>query len=120
MKPDTLADSIAVGEPRNGRMALRDVRESKGKFISVTDGEMFEAIKLLASSTGIFGELAGVASIAGIRKEVEAGVINKDERIVALITGSGLKDIDSVSKFLGKGEVLEADVEEICEWIERG
>ncbi|HIH98495.1 MAG TPA: threonine synthase [Thermoplasmata archaeon] len=116
--PKTLAESIAVGEARNGLMALRDVRESKGKFVSVSDNEMLDAVKLLASSTGIFGELAGVASIAAIKKEVIDGNLDREDRIVALITGSGLKDIEVTSKLLDRVQTIEPREKEICERIE--
>ena len=118
-KPSTLAESIAVGNPRNGFMALRDVRKSKGKFVSVSDEEMFEAMKLLGSTTGIFGELAGVASVAAIKKEKEENNIDRNEKVVGLITGSGLKDIEAAVKLFGKTDLIEADEEKICERINR-
>ncbi len=117
-EPKTLAGSIAVGKPRNGFMALRDVRNSKGKFVSVTDKEMFEATKLLGSTTGIFGELAGVASVAAIKKEMENGKLDEGEKVVALITGSGLKDVEVALKLFEKIDLLEADEGKIYEHIE--
>ena len=120
VKPDTLAESIAVGNPRNGFMALRDVRKSKGKFVSVSDEEMFEAMKLLGSTTGIFGELAGVASVAAIKKERDANNIDKSEKVVGLITGSGLKDIEAALNLFGRTDLIDPDEEKICEYIEKG
>jgi threonine synthase len=119
VKPKTLAESIAVSKPRNGIMALRDVRNSRGKFVSVSDEEMFQAMKLLASTTGIFGELAAVASLAAIKKELKEGSLDKKEQVVALITGSGLKDIEVASKLLERVPLLEPKDEEICGYIER-
>ena len=117
-EPNTLADSIAVGKPRNGFMALRDVRDSKGKFVSVTDEEMFEAMKLLGATTGIFGELAGVASIAAVKKEIAEKNLDGSERVVALITGSGLKDIEAATKLLKRPVMIEADEDKIREHID--
>ncbi len=91
-KPDTMAESIAVCKPRNGFMALRDVRASGGHFTTVSDDEMFESLKLLASETGIFAELASASAIAAIMKETSEGRIDESDECVALITGSGLKD----------------------------
>jgi threonine synthase len=116
-EPNTLADSIAVCRPRNGFMALRDVRSSKGKFISVTDREMFEAMRLLGATTGIFGELAGVAGFAAIIKEVAEENLDGSERIVTLITGSGLKDVEAAKKFFGRVDLLDAD--KIHEYLRR-
>jgi threonine synthase len=118
-KPKTIAESIAVGEPKNGAMALRDVRKSKGKFVSVSDKEMLQAMKLLASTTGIFGELAGVASLAAIKKEGKKGNWDEDERTVALITGSGLKDIEVTSKLLEKVKLIKPKKEEICKSLKK-
>jgi len=91
-KPDTMAESIAVCKPRNGFLAMRDVRTSGGRFVTVSDDEMFESLKLLASETGIFAELASASAIAAIRKEISEGRIDESDECVALITGSGLKD----------------------------
>jgi len=88
----TKAESIAVCKPRNGFMALRDVRESGGHFVTVSDEEMFDSLKLLASKTGIFAELASASTIAAIRKERSEKRIDKRDECVAIITGSGLKD----------------------------
>jgi len=112
VQPDTLAESIAVGVPRNGEMALRDVRASGGKFVTVSDGEMVEAMKHLASTVGIFGELAGVASMAGLMKEQREGEKKgkENETAVVLITGSGVKDMERTSDFLQRPPVLEPTI----------
>ena len=115
VKPNTLADSIAVGKPRNGFMALRDVRNSKGRFVSVTDEEMFQAMRLLGSTTGIFGELAAVASVAAAIKET--GRNAETESAIALITGSGLKG-NVWELFSDKIQMIEADEDKIREYIE--
>lgn len=91
----TLADSISVGHPRNSRKALKALRESAGKVVSVSDEEILGAIHELASTTGVFGEPAGVAGIAGIRRAREEGIIKEGESVLHVVTGNGLKDIQS-------------------------
>jgi threonine synthase len=94
----TLADSIAVSLPRNGAMAVQDLRASGGMAVTVSDGEILEAMKLLGRSAGIFGEPAGVTALAGLVKLRSQGKILPDERVVILVTGSGLKDVASALK----------------------
>ncbi|MBN1755379.1 threonine synthase [bacterium] len=93
--PETVADSISVGNPRDQVKALRAVRESGGKMITVSDDQILEAIPLVARGSGVFGEPAGVAGYAGLRKMVDLREIDASEKIVVIITGNGLKDIDS-------------------------
>jgi len=87
----TIADGIAVGEPISGAMAVRDVRESGGGFVSVSDTGMLDAMRLLATVGGVLAEVAGAASVAGLRPAMNAGFIHPGERVVALITGSAFK-----------------------------
>lgn len=101
-KIKTKAESIAVCRPRNGFMALRDVRESGGHFVTVSDEEMFDSLKLLASKTGIFAELASASTIAAIRKEKSEKKIDKKDVCVAIITGSGLKDKNALELLEGE------------------
>ena len=95
MQPTTRADSIAVGVPRDQVKALRAARESGGTFVAVTDEEIFAAQRLLARQAGIFGEPAGVAGLAGLVKTLEAGAVGRDETVVVLVTGHGLKDVEA-------------------------
>jgi threonine synthase len=88
----TLADSIAVGEPRNAVKALRAVRESGGAMVDVGDDEILAAMRLLAGRAGVFGEPAGIAALAGIKAAVERGIIGSEERVLHVVTGNGLKD----------------------------
>ncbi len=92
---NTIADSIAVGIPRNRLKAMRGLKESNGDCISVTDDEIRSALIELPRSTGVFGEPAGVTAYAGFKKHALAGDIRPEEKVVVLITGNGLKDIDS-------------------------
>ncbi|MBF0406846.1 MAG: threonine synthase [Candidatus Riflebacteria bacterium] len=93
--PDTIADSIAVGIPRNRLKALRALNESKGDCISVTDDEIKQAILNLPKQSGVFAEPAAATAFAGYTKYSKSKKISPDESVVVLITGNGLKDIDS-------------------------
>jgi threonine synthase len=93
MEENTLADSIAVGVPRNADKALLAIRESRGLTVNVTDEEIMAAQKLLGRTCGVFGEPAGVTGTAGVKKLCEAGVIGKDDTVVSVVTGNGLKDV---------------------------
>jgi threonine synthase len=97
----TCADSIAVGHPRNWRKALRGVRASEGTMMSVSDEEIVAAIPTLARATGVFGEPAGVTGFAGLVKAVREGLVSKDETVVVLMTGSGLKDTENAMRAVG-------------------
>lgn len=94
----TVADSISVGMPRDQVKALRAVHQSGGTFISVTDTQILDALNFLARNSGIFVEPAAAASIAGIRKLKEQDKISESQTIVALLTGSGLKDIHATDR----------------------
>ena len=93
MEENTLADSIAVGVPRNADKALMAIRESRGLTVNVTDEEIMAAQKLLGRTCGVFGEPAGVTGTAGVKKLCEAGVIGKNDTVVSVVTGNGLKDV---------------------------
>jgi threonine synthase len=112
-KPQTIADSISVGIPRNGIKALNAVNESGGWMIDVTDQEILEAMKQLAQKTGIFGEPAGVTSFAGILKMKQLGMLSGNQRVVSIVSGSGLKDIKSATTAAGKAMVIEPELAEV-------
>ena len=92
---NTLADSIAVGHPRNFRKGMRAITESGGAFVSVTDEEILQSMTTLARKAAVFGEPAGVAGLAGIKQALKQGIIAKSEVVTLLVTGNGLKDIQS-------------------------
>jgi threonine synthase len=96
VRPDTIAKSLAIGNPADGPYALDLARRTSGSIDSVTDEEIREGIRLLAETTGIFTETAGGVTAAVLRKLAERGDIDPDERVVALITGEGLKTLDAV------------------------
>lgn len=99
---NTIADSIAVGTPRNWRRAIHQIRLSCGDMIAVTDEEILEAMRLTARLGGVFGEPAGVAGVAGLKKALTTGIIKPSESAVAVITGNGLKDIQSAKQAAGE------------------
>jgi threonine synthase len=110
VKPDTIAKSLAIGNPADGPYALDLARRSGGSVDSVTDDEIREGIKLLAQTTGIFTETAGGVTTATLRKLAERGDIGRDELVVAVITGDGLKTLDAVRGTFEKHEI-DASVE---------
>ncbi len=96
VKPRTIAKSLAIGNPADGPYALDLARRSGGSVESVSDDEIREGIRLLAETTGIFTETAGGVTTAVLRKLALSGVIGPEERVVAVITGDGLKTLDAV------------------------
>ncbi|MBQ1772147.1 MAG: threonine synthase [Clostridia bacterium] len=108
---NTIADSIAVGVPRNPRKALRAVRDSKGAWIAVTDEQILDTMRVLGRHEGVFGEPAGVTATAGVREAVARGIIKPDETVTAISTGSGLKDVRNALKAAGKPKLCEPDLD---------
>lgn len=96
----TIADSISVGKPRDVIKACKYVEKSDGTFLRVSDEEILDAISELARFSGVFGEPAGAASYAGLKKAIELNLIEKDEKACIFVTGNGLKDIKSVEKLI--------------------
>jgi threonine synthase len=98
---ETLADSICVGHPRNWRKALAAARDSGGAFVAVSDEQILEAMREAGRLAGVFGEPAGVAGLAGLRQAVAAGLVGRRETALAVVTGSGLKDVTSATRAAG-------------------
>jgi threonine synthase len=96
--PNTLADSISVGKPRDQIKCLAAVRESTGRMISVSDDDILIAIRSLADTTGIMAEPAGAVGLAGLLKLVKEGIATSRESALILVTGHGLKDVNGVMK----------------------
>jgi threonine synthase len=94
VKPDTIAKSLAIGNPADGPYALDLARQTRGSIDSVTDDEIREGITLLARTTGIFTETAGGVTVAVLAKLAQRGDVDPSERVVAYITGEGLKTLD--------------------------
>jgi len=110
VRATTIADSISVDLPRDGNMAVRAVRESGGMGVKVSDEAILDTIKFIARTAGIFSEPAGAASVAGLRKLAAEGKLRGSEKIVCLITGNGLKDVESVMKIAGTTVPVEPDI----------
>jgi len=102
MEPRTIADSIAVGVPRNWKKAVDAVRESRGTMLNVTDDEILDAMRDTGRLAGIFAEPAAATAVAGLRHAVAEGAIGRRANAVAIITGNGLKDIQSARTAAGQ------------------
>ena len=111
MEENTLADSIAVGVPRNATKALNAIKESNGIVVNVSDAEIMAAQKLLGRTCGVFGEPAGVTGTAGIKKLCEEGKLPKDAKIVSVVTGNGLKDVANAIAACGEPISIPSDME---------
>ena len=103
--PDTIAKSLAIGDPADGPYALELARTSGGVIESVTDDEIRAGIRLLAETTGVFTETAGGVTVGVLTKLAEAGVIGAGERVVAYITGEGLKTLDAARESFHMREI---------------
>jgi threonine synthase len=101
VKPDTIAKSLAIGNPADGYFALDVVRQTGGGMAAVTDAEIVDGIKLLARTEGIFTETAGGVTIATLKRLAEEGVVRPDECVVAYITGHGLKTLEALTATVG-------------------
>jgi threonine synthase len=111
VKPNTIAKSIAIGNPADGPYAIDIANATGGTIAAVTDAEIIESIKLLAETEGVFTETAGGTTIAVLKKLVEQGKINPEERTVAYITGNGLKTTEAVADAIGQPYTIEAQLE---------
>jgi threonine synthase len=104
-QPETIAKSLAIGDPADGPYALELARKTGGVIESVTDDEIREGIRLLAETTGVFTETAGGVTIGVLAKLAETGEIGADERVVAYITGEGLKTLDAARESFRMHEI---------------
>ncbi len=89
----TIADSISAGLPRDRLKAMAAVKETGGAFVEVTDEEILAAIPALAAGSGVFAEPAGAAAYAGLIAAIQEDLLDRDDRVLVLNTGSGLKDV---------------------------
>ncbi|MEM3463991.1 MAG: threonine synthase [Candidatus Bathyarchaeia archaeon] len=112
-KPETVASAIRIGAPVSWKKAIKAINDSGGTAETVTDKEILEAQKMLARYEGIFIEPASASSIAGLKKLLESGEIDKDEVAVCVATGHGLKDPDIVVKTCEKQYEVNAEMEAI-------
>ena len=117
-KPSTIAKSLAIGNPADGWYALRAVRDTGGALASVTDDEIVDGIRLLARTEGIFAETAGGVTIATLAKLAGQGGVRADERVVAYVTGLGLKTIEAVSPHVEPTATIAPTIEAFNQAIE--
>ncbi len=115
MEENTLADSIAVGVPRNPDKAIQAIRESRGLTVEVSDGEIMAAQKLLGTSCGVFGEPAGVTGTAGLKKLCAQGKLPPDATAVSVVTGNGLKDVANAIRACGEPISVPSDLGRLLE-----
>jgi threonine synthase len=102
IEPNTIADSIAVGVPRNWKKAVLAVRESGGIMVNVADDAILDAIRYTGRLAGIFAEPAAATAVAGLRQAVADGIVGRRASAVALVTGNGLKDVQSAHAAAGR------------------
>lgn len=116
-KPETIAKSLAIGDPGDGRYVLKRLQQYRGSAEEATDEEIIDGIMMLAKTEGIFTEPAGGVSIAVLRKMVEEGKIDKDEKVVCYITGNGLKATEAIVDVLPKLNAVKPDVQLVSAMI---
>jgi len=115
----SVADSLTVQAPRNALQCLRVIRASGGGGVAVSDDAIIRAIAELARLTGVFAEPAGAAVLAGLRAALEQGIVNRDERVVLLVTGTGLKDVPAASRAVERPAPISPNLEAVAERIRR-
>jgi threonine synthase len=117
--PNTIARSIAIGNPADGALAVRSIRESGGWAAAVSDEELVRGIRLLAETTGIFTETAGGVTVAAALALARDGRLTSDDEIVLCITGNGLKTTEAVAQVLPSGPVIAPKLREVVALVER-
>ncbi len=115
---NTLADSISVDLPRDGVRAVRAARETNGTYITVKDNEILGAIAALGKA-GIFAEPAGATSYAGFVKAAQAGLLNSDEAVLVLNTGSGLKDVKAAMQAVHEAPIIEPNMRALKQFMKK-
>jgi threonine synthase len=109
----TIADSISVSLPRDGMAAVMAIRDSGGFAVRVSDDEILQSIPKIARGSNVFAEPAASATYSGLLKAVKEGKVKENESVVLLISGNGLKDIQSAMKSVGKPFVIKPDIGEL-------
>lgn len=111
--PDTIAKSLAIGDPGDGRYVLKRLKQYNGFAEESNNREILDAILLLAQTEGIFTEPAGGVSVAVLQKMVEQGKIDPSDNVICYVTGNGLKATESIMEVLKKPKIMKADIGEI-------
>src|SRR6188472_941576 len=116
-RPETIAKSLAIGDPGDGLYVLKRLRQYNGIAEDVTNEEIIDGILVLAKTEGIFTEPAGGVSVAVLQKLIEEGQIDKDEKVVCYITGNGLKATEAIINVLPKLNAVKPDVQMVSAMI---
>ncbi len=114
----SVADSLTVEVPRNALQCIRVVRQSGGSGVAVSDQAILEAIPRLAKLTGVFAEPSAAASLAGLEVALRKGLVERDERVVLLVTGTGLKDVGAAARAVVRPGVVEPTLEAVAATLE--
>ncbi len=112
--PDTIAKSLAIGDPGDGQYVLKRLKQYNGYAEESSNREILDAILLLARTEGIFTEPAGGVSVSVLQKMVEAGKIDKNDSVICYVTGNGLKTTEVMMEVLSKPQTMQADVSKIA------
>jgi threonine synthase len=115
---NTIADSIAVGIPRNPVKGINAVKKSNGDYVEVSDDLILQAMKILGENEGIFAEPAASASLAGMIQAKEKGIIKDKESVTVIVTGNGLKDPKNAAKAISEPITLKPNLEDLIKYIE--
>lgn len=111
VKPNTIAKSLAIGNPADGPYALDAARRTHGAIDDVTDAEVVEGIRLLAETEGVFAETAGGVTVAVLRKLLASGALDPSKETVLINTGDGLKTLDAVADVVGPSAIVKPSLE---------
>jgi threonine synthase len=116
-RPDTIAKSLAIGDPGDGIYVLKRLKQYGGIAEEATNDEIIDGIMALAKTEGIFTEPAGGVSIAVLKKLVDDGFIEKNEKVVCYVTGNGLKSTEAIISALPKLDIVKPDVQTVSAMI---
>jgi threonine synthase len=119
VKPNTIAKSLAIGNPADGYYSVKTIVDSGGWAEDVSDEEIIEAMQLLAETEGVFAETAGGVTLGVTKKLIDQGRIPKNESIVISITGNGLKTQEAIQKKVGEPTLINAKLAEFDELISK-
>ena len=112
-RPDTIAKSLAIGDPGDGRYVLKRLEQYGGVAVESVNAEILEGITLLARTEGIFTEPAGGVAVAALQKMVNRNEIDSDQTVVCYITGNGLKATETIMQVLKRPTAVKADIKEV-------
>jgi threonine synthase len=116
---DTIADSISVSMPSDGEAALQAVRNTDGTMVAVPDEDILRSMRLLAETEGIFAESSGVTCLAGLKKLIDDRWVDPGDKIVLLVTGNGLKDVENAIKVAGHVTTVDPDLSQVLTMLMR-